>query len=140
MHLKNLRPGIGPDELNPLVWQYTMELYARLDGLTTNGLIVRDGVIDWYYDRILPVFLGRGYKLFVIALDVSDEKAKELIVKRGDTSTLKVERAFELLEDHKIHQPIFRAKYPPDITLTDDTLYEHDRILKLLADRLASMA
>src|SRR5258708_6734275 len=52
--LFKLKPNISREELNTLTWKYSMDLYSRLNGLTPNGLIVRDAVIDWYFDRILP--------------------------------------------------------------------------------------
>jgi predicted kinase len=138
--IKQVEPDIDRDKLNPLVWQYTMQLYEKLGSLSKNGLIVRDGVIDWYYDRILPVFLNQGYELFIIAFDLSDEKLHELIKARGDTPTLLESRAYELLEDHEIHQKRFRALYAADVTYTDDTLFDSDLVLNALAERLEGMS
>lgn len=138
-YVKQAKPDIQRDELSPIVWFYNKELYERLGSMTRNGLIVRDGVIDWYYDRILPFFEKNGYRLFVIAFDLSEEKQRELIAKRGDTPTLTVERAYELLEDHVIHQKRFREHYTPDITITDNTLFDSERVLKALEDTLKSV-
>lgn len=87
------------DELHQITWQYTMNLYNRLDQLSENGLVIRDGVITWYYDRILPIFEQHGYSLFVIGYDLSDEKIRELIKNRGDTATSTEKRFYELIED-----------------------------------------
>lgn len=123
-------------ELNPLIWKYTLDLYARLDSLTPNGLIIRDGVIDWYYDRILPIFQRHGYKLFIIGYDLSREKSLELIRSRGDTPTVKEERLYLLLQDHEIHQKRFRQEYTPDIMLDDDTVFDHDQVIDVLRQHL----
>lgn len=123
-------------ELNPLIWKYTLDLYARLDSLTPNGLIIRDGVIDWYYDRILPIFQRHGYKLFIIGYDLSREKSLELIRFRGDTPTVKEERLYLLLQDHAIHQKRFRQEYTPDIMLDDDTVFDHDQVIDVLRQHL----
>jgi len=138
-YVKQVKPDIQKDELNPIVWFYNKELYERLQSMTRNGLIVRDGVIDWYYDRILPFFEKNGYRLFVIAFDLSEQKQRELIAKRGDTPTLTMERAYELLEDHVIHQKRFREHYTPDVTITDDTLFDNEGVLKVLEDTLRSV-
>lgn len=67
-------------QIHNLTWQYTMGLYPRLDSMTENGLIVRDGIIDWYFDRILPLF--PDYELFIVAYDLTREKSIELIKKQ----------------------------------------------------------
>lgn len=125
--------------LNKTTWQYTMQLYASLSEVTSNGLIVRDGVIDWYFDRILPVFLNQGYELFVTGFDLSEEKTRELIHNRGDTPTVKEERFYELLNDHKIHTQRFRSQYKVDIMLDDVTLFRHDLVLAAIDDKLKSI-
>lgn len=135
-HILQLLPHIEPARLNPLTWQYIMDLYRRLPELTQNGLIVRDGIIDWYYDRILPRFSESGYSIFIIAFDISRDKAIELINSRGDTPTTKKERLYALLDDHEIHMKRFRAAYTPDITLTEDNLFDHDEVMRTLEKRL----
>lgn len=126
--------------LSSMTWSYTMGLYARLDTVTPNGLIVRDGVIDWYYDRILPIFERAGYRLFVIAYDISVEKSLELITVRGDTDTTNVARLRVLLQEHALHQTRFRRLYTPDITLKDETLFDYDPVIARLRDVVASNA
>lgn len=133
-------PDMQRAELNPLVWKYTMNLYAHLDEWAQNGLVVRDGVIDWYYDRILPVFRERGYEFFIIEFNISRAASIELIKKRGDTPTFRAERALEILGDHEVHQKRFRSEYQPDVMLTDDTVFDHDVVLTKLADKLISMS
>ncbi len=120
------------NELNTLTWRYTMDLYSRLPKLTTNGLIVRDGVIDWYFDRILPVFEKAGYKIFVIQYEISKEKALELIHTRGDTPTVTVDRLLIQLEDHAIHQKRFRSQYKADVILNDSHVFDHDKVIDKL--------
>lgn len=129
-------PHLTRDERNALTWQYSMNLYERLEHLTPNGLVVRDGLIDWYYDRILPVFKQRGYKLFVIAFDVSRAKRIALITARGDKPTISVEKQIDLLDEQDLHTKRFRAAYTPDIILNDDTLFDHDMVLERIKAHL----
>jgi predicted kinase len=133
-------PNLERPALNELTWQYTTDLYKRLDTLTPNGLIVRDGIIDWYFERILPVFEQAGYALFIIAFDLSRKKSIELIHARGDTPTVKETRLYELLDQHADHTRRFRTAYTPDITLTDDTVFDHDAVLAALGEKLARLA
>lgn len=129
------------NELNPLTWNYSMDLYSRLANLTNNGLIVRDGVIDWYFDRILPIFEKAGYKIFIVQYDVSKEKSTELIRTRGDTPTVTVERLLLLIEDHAIHQKRFRSKYKADVILDETNVFDHEKVidkLKVVVARLNS--
>lgn len=132
-------PAMQRDQLNPITWQYVMALFAKLSEITPNGLIVRDAVIDWYYDRILPLFEQQGYELFIIAYDLSEEKLIELIDKRGDTPTVTAERLHAILDDHALHQKRFRADYTPDLTLTDETVFDHDQVLNALEIKLAQL-
>jgi len=125
------------DELNPLTWRYSMELYGRLNDLTLNGLVVRDGIIDWYYDRILPVFESMGYKIFVVQFNISTDKAIEAIMKRGDLPTVKVETLLKQLDDHKIHQSRFRSKYNADIVLSEDNLFNHTAVIEKLKEQIS---
>ena len=137
--LQKLNPDFTRDEQSKMTWQYSMELYGRLPEITQNGLVVRDAVIDWYYDRILPGFFERGYKLFVIAYDLSDEKRIELIKKRGDTDVATVDRFIELLGDHDIHMKRFRNEYAPDIVLHDDDLFEYEPVIAAIRARLETL-
>lgn len=127
------------DALNKLTWNYTMNLYPRLGEYTKNGLLVRDGVIDWYFDRILPFFEKAGYQLFIVAYNLTEEKAIELIKARGDTPTVKEERFYKIMEDHKIHQARFRKHYQPSIILNDENLFDHDLVVSELKNFLASL-
>ena len=139
-HLRNKYPGIEREDLNVMTWRYSLWLYKNLDSITKNGLVVRDGVIDWYYDRILPEFLNNGYELFVVAFDVSREKAIELITKRGSTDSINVDRQIMLLEDHAIHTKRFRNEYTPDVVLTDRSIYDHQLVIDKLGQRLEMLA
>jgi hypothetical protein len=134
--LLNLIPAAGRDELSRTTWQYTSGLYGRLSGVTPNGLIVRDGIIDWYYDRILPIFEAANYPLFIISFNVTREKAIDLIKQRGDTPTVTEARLYQLLDDHEIHTGRFRAAYKPDVILSDDNLFDHDLVLRKLGQKL----
>lgn len=120
------------NELNPLTWSYSMDLYSRLPKLTTNGLIIRDGVIDWYYDRILPIFEKAGYKIFVVQYDVGKEKSLELIRKRGDTPTATAERLSLLVKDHAIHQERFRSEHTANVVLDESHVFDHDKVIEQL--------
>lgn len=135
-HLRNMYPGIEREELNVMTWQYSIWLYKNLESVTSNGLVIRDGVIDWYYDRILPIFMQNGYKLFVVAFDVSSEKAIDLIKKRGNTDSINVDRQIMLLKDHAIHTKRFRSEFTPDLVLTEKTLFDHHLVVESLKHKL----
>lgn len=116
-----------------------MDLYGRASRDIKNGLIIRDGVIDWYYDRILPIFEQQGYELFVVAYDLYRTKLIDLITKRGDKPTVGTARLIAQLDDHVIHQKRFRSVYSPDITLTDETVFDYDKVVFLLKQRLRGL-
>lgn len=134
--IMNYNKDFTRDQINTLTWSYSMSLYTRLSSLTTNGLIVRDGVIDWYYDRILPLFSKQGYELFIVRWELSPEKQKELILSRGDTPIVTAERLLTILDDHKIHSKRFLSDYTPDIVLTDETVFDHDSVIKKLIEKV----
>jgi len=127
------------DQLHRMVWQYTMDLYKRLDTLTQNGLVIRDGVIQWYFDRILPIFVERGYRIFIIGYDLSEAKMRELIRARGNTDTSTEERFYQLIPDQKIHLKRFFEQYQADIMLHDDTLFDHDAVVAAVRNALAEI-
>lgn len=127
------------DTLHNITWQYTMDLYTRLDSITKNGLIIRDGIITWYFDRILPIFEQRGYEIFVVGYDLSEEKIRELIHQRGDTATSTEQRFYELIEDQKIHLKRFFEHYRADIMLNDSTVFDHDLVIAAVRDRLGKI-
>ena len=127
------------DELHNLTWQYTMSLYRRLSDLTSNGLVIRDGVITWYYDRILPIFTDAGYELFVVGYDLSEHKTRELIAARGDTATVTAERLYQIMPDQKIHLQRFFDHYDADIMLNDDSVFDHERVVGAVQHRLRQL-
>lgn len=130
-------PRLSRDERNLLTWQYTMDLYHRIDHqFTKNGLIVRDGVIDWYYDRILPIFQQKGYALFVVGYDISPEKNEALICARGDQPAVTVEHLIEMMPEHRLHIQRFRENYTPDIVLNDDTIFDTDRVIDTIKEKI----
>lgn len=128
------RPTLGR-----MTWNYTMELYTRLDSLTPNGLVVRDAVIDWYYDRILPIFLTQGYELFVIRFDVSRAKSIAMVQQRGDKDWISAEKLVSLLDLHETHSKRFLSEYTPDVTLNDDTLFEYEPVIAAIRRKLESL-
>ncbi len=132
-------PNYTRDERNKLTWQYSTDLYARLSDLTNNGLIIRDGVIDWYYDRILPMFKAEGYEIFIIGLDLSDKKPIELIKSRGDKPTVSADRLIELIPEHDYHKEIFRKSYTPDVILNDDNFNDDNIVLSKLGNVFANL-
>lgn len=127
-------PNLERTTLNKLTWQYTMNLYPRLSQLTPNGLVVRDGIIDWYYDRILPLF--KDYNLFIVGFDLSREEAWELVDKRGDTSLTTKKRLHVILDDHLIHIKRFRQEYTPDVMLTKNTRFDFHLVADALSKKL----
>jgi predicted kinase len=138
-YLKDYLGTANASVLSPITWKYTNLLYGRLGEITENGLVVRDGVIDWYYDRLIPLFEKNGYRLFIIGYDLSDTKSRELIKRRGDTPTFKAERAYHLLDDHNIYIKRFREQYTPDILLNDDTVFDHDSVIEALRGKLSEV-
>jgi len=129
VQLKACDPQLSPEDLNKYTWQYSMDLYARLGELTSNGLVVRDGVIDWYYDRILPVFRAQGYKICIIGFDISDETRIELVRRRGDKPTISVDRLIALIPEQNMHIQRFRRSHTPDILVTEANLFDSDYIV-----------
>ncbi len=129
-----LMPDIERGDLNANTWKYTMSLYERLPELTQNGLIVRDGVIQWYFDRILPIFEKLGYILFVIYFDVSPKRAADLIKRRGDTPTTSADRLVSIIPDQNIHLNRFLDLYVPNFVLSEDNLYDHDSVVLALKE------
>lgn len=131
LHIVKFIPDIDRERLQLLTWQYTMNLYQQCSDIE-NGLIIRDGVIDWYYDRILPIFEKQGYDIFVIGYDLSKEKLVQLISSRGDKPTVSAKRLISQLDDHEIHQERFRKVYKPDITLDDKSIFDHDKVIEMI--------
>jgi predicted kinase len=132
-------PQMDRDELNRYMWQYMLDLYAGLSALTPNGLVVRDGVIDWYHSKILPLFKEQGYRIFVIAFDLSREKRIELVKQRGDTSVNTVASFLEMIDDHMHYEKRFRDLYTPDVILDSTNLFDHDHIVAEVRKVLATL-
>jgi predicted kinase len=132
-------PEMDRGERNARTWQYSMSLYERLGELTNNGLVVRDGVIDWYFDRILPVFEKQGYQVFIIGYDVSKERRIELIHKRGDKQTISTDRLVNLIEEQNMHIARFREHHTPDIVLTDSNMFDYAPVVAKLREKLAKL-
>lgn len=134
------RPELAhTDELHQITWQYTMDLYKRLHTMTTNGLVIRDGIITWYYDRILPIFEQQGYSVFTVGYDLSEARIRELIKNRGDTDTSTEQRFYDLIPDQKIHLKRFFEHYTADIMLTDKTVFDHDSVIVALKEKMRSI-
>lgn len=132
-------PDIKRTDLNKLTWQYTMDLYPRLGKLTPNGFVVRDGVIDWYFDRILPVFERAMYEIFIIGYDLSREESLNLVNRRGDVGLTTAKKLGIILDDHITHIKRFRRTHKPDVTLTKDTLFEYSPVIKQLDQKLSKL-
>lgn len=128
-----------PDDLNLITWNYTIGLYQRLDRLTKNGFVIRDGMIHWYYDRLLPVFKKAGYKTIVIQYDISPEKNAQLIDQRGDTPTTTAARLRSLIVEQEIHMKRFLQAYQPDIVIDETTLYDYDQVIQKIKSLIARM-
>jgi predicted kinase len=139
LHILEYIPNIDRERLQLLTWQYTMNLYWRC-GDIKNGLIIRDGVIDWYYDRILPIFEKQGYEIFIIGYDLSKEKLIQLIHSRGDKPTVSAARLISQLGDHEIHQKRFRKVYTPDIILNDESVFDHDTVIGMIRSKINKRA
>lgn len=139
-HLVDFDPNLDQDKANQYMWQYMLDTYKDLDKLTPNGLVVRDGIIDWYYDKILPLFKRQGYEIFIIAFDVSREKRIELLKQKGDTKTAKVEYLLRMVDDHIAYEHVFRKEHTPDLILRDDNLFDHEAVVQAVRERLRQLA
>ena len=137
-HIKSMDIAKDRDELNRLTWQYATTLYERLGEFTENGLVVRDGVIDWQYDRLIPIFDRLGYKPFIVQFEVSREQNVELLKKRGDSDLYSVDRLANLLDEHELRQKEFRSSHKADVILKDEDLFNHQMVLYHLASTLES--
>lgn len=132
------RPALSHRERGLITWEYTMQLYSEITSKTANGLIVRDAVIDWYFDRIIPLFTAQGYRVFVVAFDISEAKNRELITNRGDLETVSAELLLNQIKEHEVHIKRFRASYRPNITLADENIFDHDHVIVELRKSIAS--
>lgn len=129
-------PELSHRERNLITWNYTMDLYSNISDRTENGLIVRDGIIDWYFDRIIPLFVDKGYVIFTIAFSVSKERNIKLILDRGDTATVSTELLINQIDEHTVHIERFRKEYTPDVMLSDENLFDHDFVLQILQEKI----
>lgn len=120
--------------VNELLWQYSVDMHNRLESMTSNGLIIRDAIITGSYEKILPKFEARGYRLFVIGYNLSDEKLRQLIIDRGDTDIVTVQNMLNQLEFHKQNRQRFFREYHADIMLDDESVFEHDRVVDSLRE------
>lgn len=137
--IAKLRPELPKDERNILFWQYTMSIYTRMSKLTKNGLIIRDGVVDWYYDRVFPLFEQQGYEIFIVAFDISRQKREQLILRRGDKETVSANRLLEIMDEQDFHIERFRKFRKPDITLHDDDMFDHDKVIAAIKAKLETL-
>lgn len=110
--------------LNHLLWDYSMDLYPRIDSMTSNGLVIRDAIITGSYEKILPGFERRGYKLFIIGYNLSDKKIEQLIRNRGDNDITTVQRQLDQMAFHRINRERFFAEYNADIMFDDETVFD----------------
>lgn len=137
--MRKRRESMWSPELGRLLWNYAVDLFARLETLTPNGLIVRDAVVMGSYEKVLPWFLARGYELFVVGYDLSDDKMRELIVARGDTEIITVDGQLNLMEANRKNRERFFAEYAADIVLTDETVFDHDVVVEVIRGKLKRM-
>lgn len=137
--MRKQREAMWSPELGRPLWNYTMGLFARLETLTLNGLIVRDSVVTGSYEKVLPWFLARGYELFVVGYDLSDAKMRELIAARGDTEIITVDGLLNLMEANRKNRERFFAEYDANIMLTDETVFEYDVVVEAIREKLRKM-
>ena len=122
--------------VNQLLWQYSMDMYDRLESMTSNGLIIRDAIITGSYEKVLPKFEARRYRLFVVGYNLSDEKIQQLIIDRGDVDITTVPRMLSQMEFHKQNRQRFFREYDADIMLDDESVFEHDRVIDALRETI----
>lgn len=124
--------------LGNAMWRYTQDLYPRLPMLTENGLIVRDGVIDWSFEKILPLFEAAGYELFIVRFELSEAKRRELLRNRGGKVWISAEKLEELFPIHERNAERFLKSYTPDVILNDETIFNYDPIIQALREKINS--
>ena len=137
--LVDSHPDIEKSDLGDvgrMTWQYTLDLYRRLSNVSPNGLVVRDAVIDWYYDRILPLFVEQGYAIFVVRFELSRVLREKLLNNRGGKDWVTKEKLMSLMDEHDVYSAKFLSQYPADVILDDQTLFDHDIVVDAVRARL----
>ncbi len=119
-----------------ILWEYMQGLYAQLPNRTTNGLVIRDAVIDWSFEKILPIFEAQGYELFVVRFELSREKRREMLQRRGGKAWISVELLEGQFANHEEHARRFLAAYTPGIILRDETVFDYDSVVNAVRQRL----
>ncbi|HIA92274.1 TPA: hypothetical protein EYO12_04160 [Candidatus Saccharibacteria bacterium] len=136
----NIDSNLDSRTLGKYSWAYSMDLYSRICKISPNGLVVRDSVIDWYFDRIIPKFKIQGFELFVVNFDVSKKKREELIRARGeDKPTTTIDRMVEMIDENLYHQSRFLNAYQPNVTLGEDNLFDHEIVIDNLRAKIDSL-
>ena len=82
---------------------------------------------------------GRHFEPFALAFDIPREKRVELVKARGDTEVAKVSGLLAMLDDHLVYEQKFRALHNPDLVITADNLYDHDRVVRAVQERLEQL-
>jgi predicted kinase len=139
--LLEYKPELDKDRqlLGKLVWEYTQELYPRLESVTTNGLVVRDAVIDWYFDKILPVFKQNKYEIFIVRFELSREKQLELLRKRGGKAWIPLDVLEGMLDSHDAYSKRFLSMHTPDVVITDKTVFDYEPVIEALRKKLSQL-
>lgn len=127
------------ERLGNAVWRYMQDLCERMSQLTSNGLVIRDAVIDWHFEKILPLFSQQGYELFIVRFEVSREKRQELLAKRSEKQWISNELLAAQFDQYDVHSARFLAAYTPDIILTDETMFDYDTVIEALQKKLQRM-
>lgn len=139
--LLDYEPGLINDRerLGNVMWNYTTDLYPSLASRTPNGLVVRDAVVDWSFEKIIPMFQQAGYELFIVRFELSREKRIELLQARGGKQWISLENFIEMMDLHDMHAARFLSQYTPDVVLTDETVFQYQNVAKALTKKLQSI-
>jgi len=108
------------EEYRRYVWQYSMHLYRSIDKRTPNGVIVRDGMIDYYHDQIFPIFEEKGYQIIIIGFDLSHDFIESKIKERGDKEWVSAEKLVEILPMQIEMIAKFREMHEPNYLVTEE--------------------
>jgi len=125
--------------LGNVMWNYTTDLYPSLASRTPNCLVVRDAVVDWSFEKIIPMFQKAGYKLFIVRFELSREKRIELLKARGGKQWISLENFIEMMDLHDMHEARFLSQYTPGVVLTDETVFQYQNVAKVLTKKLQSI-
>ncbi len=133
-------PNASKEIRDNILRSYGTSMYQRINELTPNGLIVRDGLVDLHHGHLLPLFKDQGFPLFIIGYDISRQKKEKLIRDLGDKDTVTAEALIGIIDEQNTRAKDFQAVYTPDILLHDDDMFDHDKVINAVKKKLESLS